>query len=55
MILKQAVENRYGNRIESGEQVSIISSKDNEVYIMPLKSKQSTYPVGMWVKREDVE
>jgi hypothetical protein len=55
MILKQAVENRYGNRIEAGEQVSIISHKDNEVYIMPLTSKQSTYPVGMWVKREEVE
>lgn len=55
MILKTATENKFGNRIEAGEQVSILSSKGEEVYIMPLRSKASSYPKGMWIKREEVE
>jgi hypothetical protein len=55
MILKQSVENKYGNKIEKGEQVSILSkNKDGEVYVIPLK-RTSNDPVGLWVKREAVE
>jgi hypothetical protein len=55
MILKQSVENAYGNKIAKGEQVQIISKKaDGEVYILPLK-RASNDPVGLWVKREAVE
>jgi hypothetical protein len=55
MILKQSVENKYGNKIAKGEQVQIISkNKDGEVYILPLK-RTSNDPVGLWVKREAVE
>lgn len=55
MILKTSIENKFGNRIEAGEQISIISSKGDEVYIMPLRSKASSKPKGVWVKREVVE
>jgi hypothetical protein len=56
MILKQSVENKYGNKIAKGEQVHIVSSKnkEGEVYILPLK-RASNDPVGLWVKREAVE
>lgn len=55
MILKTATENKFGNRIEAGEQVSILSIKNDEVYIMPLKSRGNSLPKGVWVKRVEVE
>jgi hypothetical protein len=57
MKLKQSVENKYGNKIEKGEQVVILSNanKDGEVYIIPLKTRGSSDPIGMLVKRELVE
>lgn len=55
MILKTATENKFGNRIEAGEQISVLSSTGDEVYIMPLSSKANSYPKGMWIKREVVE
>lgn len=55
MILKTKVENRWGNRIEAGEQVSILSSKGDEVYIMPLKARGNSLPKGAWINKEEVE
>lgn len=55
MILKTATENKFGNRIEAGEQISILSIKNDEVYIMPLKSRSNSLPKGVWVNKEEVE
>lgn len=56
MILKTATENKFGNRIDAGEQVVITSTRGyNEVFIMPLKSRGNSLPKGVWVNKEEVE
>lgn len=57
MILKTATENKFGNRIEAGEQIVITSTRDyNEVFIMPLRAtSDNSNPIGVWVNKEEVE
>lgn len=55
MILKVDKTNPSGNKIAAGEEVGIIQTNGEEIYVMPHKSRQNNLPIGVWVKKSEVQ